>query len=72
MTQRCACCMPSRGRPRGQRATYVSLFKERAADPFAQEPRRLHAADRLHPSDVGYAQWHRELSAQSGLSGVLH
>lgn len=53
-------------------ATYVSLFKERAADPFAQEPRRLHAADRLHPSDVGYALWHRELAAQPGLSGVLH
>ena len=52
-------------------ATYVGLFKERAVDPFAQEPRRLHAADRLHPSDAGYALWHRELAAQSGLAGVL-
>ena len=52
-------------------ATYVSLFKERAADPFAQEPKRLHAADRLHPSDAGYALWHRELATQSGLSDVL-
>ena len=52
-------------------ATYVSLFKERAADPFAQEPKRLHASDRLHPSDAGYALWHRELAAQSDLAGVL-
>ena len=52
-------------------ATYVGLFKERSADPFAQEPRRLLAADRLHPSDAGYALWHRELLTQSNLSGVL-
>ena len=29
------------------------------------------AADRLHPSDAGYALWHRELSMQSNLSAVL-
>ena len=52
-------------------ATYVGLFKERSADPFAQEPGRLLAADRLHPSDAGYALWHRELSTQSNLSAVL-
>ena len=52
-------------------ATYVSLFKERAADPFARAPERLHAADRLHPSDAGYALWHHELSAQSDLASAL-
>ena len=54
-----------------QGATYVSLFKERAADPFAQDPDRLHAADGLHPSDAGYALWHHELSMQSALSDAL-
>jgi lysophospholipase L1-like esterase len=52
-------------------ASYVDLFNERAADPFAQEPKRLRASDRLHPSDAGYALWHRELAAQSGLAGAL-
>lgn len=52
-------------------ATYVGLFKERATDPFALEPDRLNAADGLHPSDAGYALWHHELSAQSGLAGAL-
>jgi lysophospholipase L1-like esterase len=50
-------------------AVYVNLYKERAQDPFAQQPHRLHAADGLHPSDEGYALWWRELSAQ-GLVGA--
>lgn len=52
-------------------ASYVSLFKERADDPFAQDPGRLNAADGLHPSDAGYALWHHELSVQSGLADAL-
>ena len=52
-------------------AGYVNLFSERATDPFALEPARLHASDRLHPSDAGYALWHRELAAQSRLAGAL-
>ena len=52
-------------------AAYVDLFSERAADPFALAPARLHASDRLHPSDAGYALWHRELTAQSRLAGAL-
>jgi lysophospholipase L1-like esterase len=52
-------------------ATYVGLFKERAADPFALEPDRLNAGDGLHPSDAGYALWHHELSVQSGLASAL-
>lgn len=47
-----------------QGATYVNLYKERADDPFAQRPQQLHAADGLHPSDAGYAQWLQELNAQ--------
>jgi lysophospholipase L1-like esterase len=37
-------------------ALYVSLFQERADDPFAQRP-ELNAADGLHPSDAGYRVW---------------
>jgi lysophospholipase L1-like esterase len=47
-----------------QGATYVNLYKDRADDPFAQRPHQLHAADGLHPSDAGYAQWLQELNAQ--------
>jgi lysophospholipase L1-like esterase len=47
-----------------QGAAYVNLFKERADDPFAQRPHALHAADGLHPSDAGYAQWLQELNTQ--------
>jgi lysophospholipase L1-like esterase len=47
-----------------QGAAYVNLYKDRADDPFAQRPHALHAADGLHPSDAGYAQWLQELNAQ--------
>jgi lysophospholipase L1-like esterase len=47
-----------------QGATYVNVYKDRADDPFAQRPHQLHAADGLHPSDDGYAQWLQELNAQ--------
>lgn len=52
-------------------ATYVDLYRERAADPFAQDPQRLIAADRLHPSDAGYAVWFDELERQAPLSALL-
>jgi lysophospholipase L1-like esterase len=52
-------------------ADYVNLFKEKADDPFARDPERLHAADRLHPSDDGYALWESELLTQSGLAAIL-
>ena len=48
-------------------AAYVNLYREAADDPFAREPERLHAADGLHPSDAGYAQWHGELARQAGI-----
>lgn len=48
-------------------ATYVNLFKPKSRDPFALDPARYHAADGLHPSDAGYAQWVTELLAQSPL-----
>lgn len=51
-------------------AVYVNLFKERAEDPFVQEP-GLHARDGLHPSDLGYAVWLQELMAQSSVSAAL-
>jgi hypothetical protein len=52
-------------------ATYVDIYPERAADPFAQDPKRLIAADRLHPSDAGYAVWFDELERQAPLSALL-
>jgi lysophospholipase L1-like esterase len=48
-------------------ATYVNLYQDKANDPFAQEPERLHAADGLHPSDDGYRLWHQELTRQAQL-----
>lgn len=52
-------------------AAYVDLYREHAADPFAQDPQRLIAADRLHPSDAGYAVWFDEIERQASLSGLL-
>lgn len=52
-------------------AAYVDLYREHAADPFAQDPQRLIAADRLHPSDAGYAVWFDELERQAPLSRLL-
>lgn len=52
-------------------AVYVNLYKPKAEDPFAQQPERLHAADGLHPSDDGYAQWLTELLSQSPLRAAL-
>ncbi|MEO8738664.1 MAG: GDSL-type esterase/lipase family protein [Casimicrobiaceae bacterium] len=48
-------------------ATYVNLYKPAAEDPFAQQPKLLHAADGLHPSDAGYSLWVDTLLAQSPL-----
>ena len=44
------------------------LLQPRAGDPFAQDPKRMNAADGLHPSDQGYRQWYAELQAQGGLA----
>ncbi len=52
-------------------AVYVNLFKEKDKDPFAQDPKRLNAADGLHPSDAGYRVWFDELMAQAQLAPVL-
>ena len=52
-------------------ASYVDLYKPRDQDPFALDPDRLHAADGLHPSDAGYAQWLAELMKQSPLADAL-
>jgi lysophospholipase L1-like esterase len=52
-------------------ALYVSLFKDKAEDPFVQTP-GLHAVDGLHPSDAGYRLWRDELLAQSGWGEVLN
>jgi lysophospholipase L1-like esterase len=52
-------------------ASYVSLYRERRDDPFAQDPSRYHAADGLHPSDAGYALWFGEVERQSGLGASL-
>jgi lysophospholipase L1-like esterase len=52
-------------------AAYVNLYRERADDPFARDPRRLIAADHLHPSDDGYAVWFDELERQAPLSKFI-
>lgn len=48
-------------------ARYVRLLLPRKQDPFVAAPERLHAADGLHPSDEGYAQWLESLRQQGGL-----
>lgn len=52
-------------------ALYVNLYKRRADDPFAQDPKGMNARDGLHPSDAGYRLWHSELNRQAGLAGKL-
>jgi lysophospholipase L1-like esterase len=52
-------------------ATYVSLYRDRADDPFARAPGRYLAGDDLHPSDAGYALWFVELCRQSRLCATL-
>jgi lysophospholipase L1-like esterase len=52
-------------------AVYVNLYQDRADDPFAKEPDRLHARDGLHPSEAGYALWYEQLKTQAGLAGRL-
>jgi lysophospholipase L1-like esterase len=51
-------------------AVYVNLYKDKAHDPFAQQP-GLNAADGLHPSDAGYRVWFDELMAQAQLGPLL-
>jgi lysophospholipase L1-like esterase len=46
---------------------YIRLLKPRAQDPFVQRSDELNAADGLHPSSAGYAQWYEELTKQEGL-----
>lgn len=51
-------------------AAYVNLYKDKASDPFAQQP-ELNAVDGLHPSDAGYRVWFTELMNQAALAPVL-
>lgn len=53
-----------------QGATVVNLFRERADDPFVQQP-WLNARDGLHPADAGYQVWWRELMQQAALAQRL-
>lgn len=52
-------------------ALYVSLYKDKADDPFAQQPDELNARDGLHPSDAGYRLWYQALNEQAGLAARL-
>jgi len=52
-------------------STYVGLYHEREDDPFARDPKRMYAADGLHPSGDGYAQWTGVLVRQADLDRVL-
>ncbi len=49
---------------------YIDLFRERDNDPFVLNP-QLNAADGLHPSDGGYAEWFSELKRQAHLDARL-
>lgn len=53
-----------------QQVHYVRLLKPRDQDPFVTRSQELNAADGLHPSSAGYAEWYRELVAQGGLNGL--
>ena len=52
-------------------ALYVSLYKDKADDPFAQRPDELNARDGLHPNDAGYRLWYEALNTQAGLADRL-
>ena len=52
-------------------AVYVSLYQDKADDPFAQRPDELNAADGLHPSDAGYRLWYGTLNDQAALASRL-
>jgi lysophospholipase L1-like esterase len=52
-------------------AVYVNLYKDRADDPFAQEPKRYNAEDGLHPSDAGYRLWYSALKVQAQMDQRL-
>ena len=54
----------------GAGAVVVDLFRERADDPFVQQP-ALNARDGLHPNDAGYRVWFGELMAQAALQQRL-
>lgn len=52
-------------------ARYVRLLQPAKTDPFALEPKKMHAADGLHPSSQGYAEWYSELVRQGGLAPAV-
>lgn len=51
-------------------ARYIRLLQPPENDPFALQPKKMHAADGLHPSSQGYAQWFEQLLAQGGLAAA--
>ena len=54
-----------------QGAQYVRLLRPRDEDPFVIHRDTLNAADGLHPSSAGYAEWYRELVVQGGLAPLV-
>lgn len=50
---------------------HLSMFRERAEDPFAQEPERYFSDDGIHPSAEGYALWFDLLRRQAPLQRWL-
>lgn len=50
---------------------YVRLLRPRDQDPFVIHRDTLNAADGLHPSSAGYAEWYRELVAQGGIAPLV-
>ena len=50
---------------------YVDLFREKAEDPFQDDPKRYFAGDLLHPGSDGYGLWYEELKSQTSLVHIL-
>ena len=50
---------------------YVDLFREKAEDPFLDDPKRYFAVDLLHPGSDGYGVWYEELRSQTSLVNIL-
>ncbi len=43
---------------------YTDLYRMRAEDLFATEPKTYYAADHFHPSDLGYAYWFKLIAKE--------
>jgi lysophospholipase L1-like esterase len=57
-------CITSVAKSQASTTRFTDLFRERAQDPYAQNPDKYYAADKFHPSDAGYADWFTFISSE--------